>query len=212
MIALQIAIATILQIFSMLFLYYTGKGNDKHKKIKNWYIVILSMGFTFIVAMIAGVSSSNLLGFIKMVMLFQIIFCAAVTDYKRRIIPNVLVMFGVIFRSICFLFEFIWYRSSLNDILIQDIMGLFAGAGVLFVVYLFAKHAIGLGDIKLFVVIGITCGFQLTYLVLFMSFLLAACYGIFLILFRKKQKNYEMAFAPFILIGYILSLFISIPS
>lgn len=115
MIALQIAIAIILQIFSMLFLHYTQKGNNKHKKTANWHIVILSMGFTFMVTMLARVSYLNLLGFIKMMTLFQIIFCAAVIDCKKRIIPNVLLIFGVIFRSICLLFEIIWYRNWLEQ-------------------------------------------------------------------------------------------------
>lgn len=209
MIFLQISISLLVQIFALLFLKFTEE-KDTNKTKRKWVIAILSFGLTIVVAVVSRSCSENLLSFTKVMTLYQIIYCAAVVDYRKKIIPNVLIAFGTIFKILCFFFEATWYQNDWKVILVQDFMGFLIGAGVLFLVYLFAKNAIGMGDIKLFGIIGITCGFEHTYTILFLSVLLAACYGIFLILFRKQKRNCEMAFAPFILIGYISSIIISI--
>lgn len=210
MIFLQIMISLLVQIFALLFLNYTEERKDTAKRLQKWFIAVISFGLTVVVVIAARNCSENLLNFTKTMMLYHIIYCAAVVDYRTKIIPNIFVAFGAGFRILCFFFETSWYQNDWKNILIQDFMGFLMGFGVLFLVYLFAKNAIGMGDIKLFGVIGITCGFQHTYTILFLSVLLAACYGIFLILFRKQKRDCEMAFAPFILIGYISSIIISI--
>lgn len=207
MIFLQIFISLSVQFFALLYLYYTKEKKDTAKK---WMIVILSIGLTVLVTFAARAYSKNLLSFTKIMMLYQILYCAAIVDYRKKIIPNVLVSVGIAFRLLSFFFEIIWYQNDWKMILIQDFTGLLVGSGVLLFVYLLARDAIGMGDIKLFGIIGITCGFQLTYSILFLSVLMAACYGIFLMILRKRKRNYEMAFAPFILIGYLSSIIISV--
>lgn len=210
MIYLQIVITLLVQIFALLYLYFTEERKCTNKKWKMWFVSILSFGLTIVVAVIARNCSENLLEFTKIITLYQIIYCAAMIDYRKKIIPNVLVIFGIGFQIIYFFFQIGWYQNNWKIVLIQDLMGFLMGAGVLFFVYLFSKDAIGMGDIKLFGVIGITCGFRHTYTILFLSVLLAACYGLYLVLFKKKKRNCEIAFAPFILMGYISTIVISV--
>ncbi|MCI8407991.1 MAG: hypothetical protein HFJ09_01800 [Lachnospiraceae bacterium] len=210
MIYLQIVISLLVQIFALLFLFFSRERESSGKKWKKWFVIVLSFVLTIVVVVIARICSKNLLDFTKVIMLYQIIYCSAVIDYRKKIIPNVLIAFGTGFQIICFFFQIGWYQDDWKIILIQEFVGFLMGAGVLFLVYLFSKKAIGIGDIKLFGVIGITCGFQHTYTILFLSVLLAACYGIYLVLFKKQKKDCEIAFAPFILMGYITSIIISI--
>lgn len=210
MIYLQIVISLLVQIFALLFLYFTEERESTDKKRKRWLVVVLSFGLTIVVVIVARICSENLLNFIKVIMLYQIIYCAAVVDYRKRIIPNVLIAFGTGFQIICFFLQIGWYQDNWKNVLIQDFTGFLMGAGVLFMVYVFSKKSIGIGDIKLFGIIGLTCEFQHTYTILFLSVLLAACYGIYLVLLKKQKRTCEIAFAPFILVGYITSIIISI--
>lgn len=210
MIYLQIVISLLVQIFSLLFLHFTEEREATDRKWKKWLVVVLSFGLTIVVVIVARICSENLLSFTRVIMLYQIIYCAAVIDYRKRIIPNVLIAFGTVFHIICFFLQIGWYQDNWTSVLIQDFTGFLMGAGVLLLVYVFSQKSIGMGDIKLFGIIGLACGFQHTYTILFLSVLLAACYGIYLVLFKKQKRTCEIAFAPFILVGYITSIIISI--
>lgn len=209
MVYLQIVISLLVQIFALLFLYFTEERGSTDGRWKRWLIVVLSFGLTIVVVFAARICSENLLSFTRVIILYQIIYCAAVIDYRKRIIPNVLIAFGTVFQIICFFLQIGCYQNNWKIILIQDLVGFLMGAGVLFFIYLFSKKAVGMGDIKLFGIIGLACGFQHTYTILFLSVLLAACYGIYLVLCKKQKRTCEIAFAPFILMGYITSIIIS---
>lgn len=213
MIFLKIMMSLLVHFFTLS--YFNHEWNREEEKNagsekQKWLIGLVSLCVNFVFAVIAKDYCDNLLSYTRLIVLYQIIFCAAVTDYRKKIIPNTLILVGMVCQIIWFLVEVFWYQDNWKRILMQDVMGFIMGAGVLLLVYLFAKNAIGMGDIKLFGVLGITCGFELTYTILFLAVLLASCYGLYLILVRKKKKDYEMAFAPFIFVGYITSVFISV--
>lgn len=69
-----------------------------------------------------------------------------------------------------------------------------------------SKGGIGMGDGILLVVTGVYLGGSRNLKLFFMGLLLAACWSLGLLAFRKKKGNETIAFAPFLLLSYLFML------
>lgn len=206
MVLIQIILSLIIQFLGFLYLIFSRNYEKKGKKGKRVIIILFSVGITIGVSIMARKISNNILEYVKIMTLYQILFCAAIIDYRKKIIPHTLIWFGSLFQVICFFFEISYYHKIWMDTILKSVLGILIGAGILFIIYISSKSAIGFGDILLFGMIGMQCGFQLTYSIMFLSFFLAAVLGILLWILGKRKRNFEMSFAPFVLCGYIISL------
>ena len=65
----------------------------------------------------------------------------------------------------------------------------------------------GMGDIKLFIVLGIWFGWLNCLLIIFISAILGSIIGIGGILFKKVQSRQELPFGPFIVISTLIIYF-----
>ncbi|WP_051912611.1 prepilin peptidase [Carnobacterium funditum] len=70
--------------------------------------------------------------------------------------------------------------------------------------YCFTSQGIGGGDVKLFGVLGLFFGFELTLLVLFIACLVSLVTGLIFFYFKKKSRQTPFPFAPFIFLGAFL--------
>ncbi|MBI3984611.1 MAG: prepilin peptidase [Candidatus Levybacteria bacterium] len=107
----------------------------------------------------------------------------------------------------------IWLMYSnpsniLNHILTSIFSALFF-ALIVFVYYLIRKKiAMGGGDIKLALFLGLFLGFPNIILCLYIAFLTAAIYSIILIIWRKNIKLTDsIPFGPFLTVGFLITLF-----
>lgn len=209
MVYLQICITILLQCFALIYLKAERQNEERNNFIKEMAVALGSILLTVLVAVTARQKTANIAEYIKVMTLYQIVYCAAVVDARKKIIPNLLIGFGICIRVLCYGLEIFWLKADLKEILLHDFFGVLAGAGVLLLVYLFSKQSIGLGDVKLFGVIGCYMGFSSTYTVLFLSVLGSAIAAIYFVCVKKKKKNYNIAFAPFVLLGYFISIMLS---
>lgn len=67
--------------------------------------------------------------------------------------------------------------------------------------------AMGFGDVKLALLMGLLLGFPDIIPALFLGFLFGAIIGSALVLMKKKGLKSEIPFGPFLLAGMIISLF-----
>lgn len=156
---------------------------------------------------IAAENAAKLIfGYIKIYWTYLIIAASALIDFKKRIIPNKLVITGIALRAVLYIFEFVWCRDIFVDIAKSDLTGFLLGFGILFVASLISKGAVGLGDAKLFAVIGISASAIATFGTLLFSLVASSLCGIFLLIkYHDRKKSFP--FAPFILIGYLAVIF-----
>ena len=145
----------------------------------------------------------------KLIVLLAILFIAANTDARERLIPNKLVLSGIVLRVIFWIVELITIPDNFLDIVKNDLYAcllvvLFFVVGVLLV-----KGGIGMGDIKLMLVMCLFQGFYGVVSSLFCSLFVAFVYAIIVLLLRKKTKKDSVAFAPAILLGTALSVFLT---
>src|SRR3989344_7805016 len=127
--------------------------------------------------------------------IFSSLLVIFVTDLKYMIIPDSMIVIGVI--------------GSIGAIRENMLAGL--GAVLFFLVlYLITRgRGLGFGDAKLAFLLGLWLGFPRIIIALYLAFLTGAVVGVTLILGRKKKLKSKIAFGPFLVIGAIGAYFYS---
>jgi leader peptidase (prepilin peptidase) / N-methyltransferase len=195
-----------------LISYFLLRGKCRYckKKISPLYPFIEAITATGFILLY--VHSSTLSTFLIGSGLFSLLLIVTITDIQSMIIPDkVLIVFLIYF--------FVIKCSSLApDLFVQNIMGALLGLLCPFCVWVFYRQGLGIGDIKLFGLLGFVLGSHL----IFLCITLSCIFGIlsFLsyaviwkaMLRRKCHENRSgpqklIPFAPFISIGALIAYF-----
>lgn len=218
-----LAITLFSALFEIVFLSFTGVSNTikflkpmpKYKEDKtNPYKtsqLILAMVICACISYAIQLSLYNnttVINFVKLYGLFIIILSAAMIDLRKKIIPNFLIVIGLVFRLGIYIYEIIT-SEDIKSIVINDAIGFAIGFVLLALVSVITKQGIGFGDAKLFGVIGLTSGSFCTYSTLFTSLLISAVISIVLLISGKKGKKESIPFGPCIALGYVVVLFLT---
>lgn len=127
-------------------------------------------------------------------------------DARERIIPNSLIGLGLLFWLVLILLDiFIGGTPWLKLLVFSGIGGLVCG-GLLFIIALIVKSALGMGDVKLFFVLGLLYGLTDTYGILLFSVIAMGLVSITLLIAKKVTRKSTIPMAPFVVIGFFLSL------
>lgn len=119
---------------------------------------------------------------------------AAVVDSKHFIIPNKLILFGVLF-SLAWALVGALYAGSVA-LLLYWAKGLLAGGAPIFLIILITRGGMGAGDMKLMAVVGAFLGWRTAFVVLFFSIIFGGAYATALLLLRKKTSKDRIPFGP----------------
>ncbi|MBU0572267.1 prepilin peptidase [Patescibacteria group bacterium] len=200
------------------FLMLKGKCRRCDRKISSRYPVIELMsavGFVGIYYLLAACGStsplsSNLicswqteLGILSlpfMLLLFLIVLMIFIIDLEKRIIPDELSLFGLVF---VFLSLLLINPSSLY---VHLLSGFSAGVFLLSIYILTSGKGMGLGDVKLALFIGTLLGWPWVVVWLFGAFLTGAMAGIILVLIKKISFGKQIAFGPFLILSLVIIL------
>ncbi len=85
----------------------------------------------------------------------------------------------------------------------QSLLGGMAIGLAMILVSVATQGKVGLGDGMVLFVTGIFLGFRKNLVLFTMSQALASVYALFLLVVRKKDRNHEFAYLPFLLISYV---------
>ena len=163
----------------------------------------------FLAAQISLYKNTTLINFIKLFGLAFIVITAGVIDLKRKIIPNILIILGLIFRAAIYVYEILFSADDLKTIFTNDLLGFAIGFLFLAVVSLLSKGALGFGDAKLFGVIGLVSGAFCTYSTLLLSLVISAVVSLGNIARKKMGRKDTLPFGPCIAVGYLLVVFLT---
>lgn len=204
---LQISLIIITQSIAYFYLCVRGKKQDleNRRMIRNY---VLSLCLTILFAWVAKRATTNLLSYTRLLTLYQILYCIAVVDAQTKLIPNILLVFGGLFQILFLGIEWVINDCSLKNILFPAIVGGIVSFGILFVIYLISRQAIGFGDVKLIGLIGFFSDYLRSLSVLFFALIFATIYAIYLLCCKKYSKEEPFAFAPFIFCGYCFYIFL----
>ena len=188
-------------------------NNEKIKKISLKATLLYSIiSFVFIgfVGMWAMFffSNSDVIYLAKRVLLVSVLFVAAYYDYASYRIPNKLVLYGFGVRLIILIFELIFARETLSQVLISEGIAFLAMLVLSILSLLITRNGLGMGDIKLFLLMSLLQGVAGVISSLFTSLIVSFFYSLVLLALKKKSRKDFIAFAPCILVGTFLSVII----
>lgn len=141
--------------------------------------------------------------------LFPMLLCAFVIDYRLKIIPNRL---NLTMFEVGLAYTFLEGIININ-IAIDMLLGMIAGAGIFLFITLVGgliagKEAMGFGDVKLMGGLGLFFGWRTIIIISLIAFLLGAIVGITLMLRKKKKSDEYIPFGPFIVISAVIAMFV----
>lgn len=186
---------------SKISLYITDK-----KYIVCIAVIILITG---IVTYIVSISAISVLAMIEIGISYLAVLCSAIIDIKVKIIPNFIPAVLMIVRVLFFIYEFIFTDTALK-FLISSILGCFICFLILMIADKISKGGIGMGDIKLISAIGFMCGVYLVFSTLILSLFVCVVVAILLLILKKKTSKDRLPFGPFIYIGFLIMLLLSL--
>ncbi len=185
------------------------------RRLKKWEIrgrgprLILAAGGAIV--FIAGTYLMGLYGYhiLKIVrywILMYALILLALLDWKKRIVPNrvLLVLLGI--RTILMIADSICFPSAVLEIVISSAAGMAGGGLMFFLAAMLSRGGIGMGDVKLIAVMGYYLGFQVLMSDLILTLVLTVVAGVFALAFRRVSLHTELPFAPFAAVGTILTI------
>ncbi len=127
-------------------------------------------------------------------------------DACEYIIPNSFIGIGLLFWLGLMLLEIFAGGTPWLQLLVFSGIGGFACGGLLFVIALIVKSALGMGDVKMFFVLGLLYGLMDTYGILLFSVIAMGIVSIVLLIAKKVTTKSTIPMAPFVIIGFLLSV------
>ena len=120
----------------------------------------------------------------------------AITDLKSKTIP---IWWTVVFGISAMIYQIFWKKQKLEAILFSMIIGV-----TLLVAAKISNQRIGYGDGIIFLILGLWIGFWDGISLLFFSLILSSIISVYLIIVRRKGRDYRIPFIPFVTAGYII--------
>jgi len=189
------------------YLLLNGKCRKCKKPISSQYALVefLSILFFTIIYFIYGITLTTLLLMILSLSFIIIFFI----DLKHFIIPNE-ITFSMM--ALGFLKSFDPNLNSLFPNYINSLIGGLLGYGIIWsIIYFYKqvrkKEGMGLGDAKLFGVIGFWFGWIAIPFVIFISSVIALISVVPSLLKNSRSMSSQIPFGPYIIIGTLIFLF-----
>ncbi len=180
------------------YLIQKGKCRGCQSRISPIYPVMeLLTGILFATAPLVIGWSGELVIALTLISMFMIII---VSDINYMLIPDkILIWFAGIF-----LFERIFFPLTPWS---DSLIGAVSGFILLLVIALVSKGGMGMGDVKLYALLGFVLGFKLILLSFFLSTLFGAVIGGFALLFKIVKRRQPIPFGPFIAAGTLTAYY-----
>lgn len=208
----KLGVLELIPVFSFLF----QGGKCKHCKAKiSWYYTVFELitGFLFLFSYLRfGFSFSCFMALV----LSSILVIIIISDYKYYIIPDELIIVGVVLIGIS---QFLIGGGNFNNFQLKDaflnlLISLGNGFGSFLLMYaiklfgdfLFKKESMGGGDIKLMFVIGMTLGFPMSIISIFVASIIGLPIALILL---KMKSTHEIPFGPFLSVATLLLFFLN---
>jgi prepilin signal peptidase PulO-like enzyme (type II secretory pathway) len=176
----------------------------QNKKFRVFFILTLAAGIGLAAEGI--VFSYSIWKICRYLILVMALFQIAWIDQRSKRIPNKILKILLAVRVMILLPEWLAVPELGMAILISSVFGALIGGGIFLLAHFISKGGVGMGDVKLFAVIGFYVGNGSIMAAAFLSVMAGAVYSITMLLFKKIKLKEEIPFAPFIFVGTILTM------
>jgi prepilin signal peptidase PulO-like enzyme (type II secretory pathway) len=180
-------------------------GKEKRKKIIGIGCMILVLVFLVVSAYFYQYEWTKILR--NYVLSIALVWIAGIDRQEKRI-PNRILAYLLLIRAVLLGAELFVYPDLRISLCSSVFLGMLFGGGVLLIAYAVSRGGIGMGDVKLFAVIGAYVGSRSIAACLLLSMLLAAVYSAVMLLRKKLTAKDEIPLGPFAAAGTIFSILI----
>ncbi len=194
----KLGITELIPIFSYIF--QGGKCKKCRKKIEVFYPIFeLLTGLLFSVSYLIWGMSPELLVSITF---GSILLVVVISDIKYLIIPDELIVFGVV---ILFIQRLYIGNSAIELVFDAMIPFIVIFMFKLFGDFLFKKESLGGGDIKLMLIFGLAIGWELSLLSVFIASFIALPVSLIILVVKKTNI---IPFGPFLSVAALIIYFL----
>ena len=170
----------------------------------SWQYPMIELFYALLALLLYWHYGSGLLFVIALIIAFFLSALLAI-DALDGILPNMLMVWAMVAILLLMIFGQIstveWFEA---------IIGSLVGFSFFLALWLVTLgQGIGIGDIKLALVLGLLIGVPGTYYLIMLSFIVGALYVLPLILMGKTTWRQKIAFGPFMILAYYLVFFLS---
>ncbi|WP_408072013.1 prepilin peptidase [Butyrivibrio sp. JL13D10] len=180
---------------------------NKQKYIFGAVITVLNIMLSVVLMFVY--KETPIIEFIMRLGLVGIVEVAAITDKKYNLIPNDLIKVGLVLRAIALIGEISVFKSDVVSILISDAVGILTVVVIVLLCLLFMKGSVGMGDLKLMMLMALFQGIDGFTASGMLSLMVAFFAGVYYLVSKKKSRKDAMAFAPFLAVGTYLGIFLT---
>jgi Flp pilus assembly protein protease CpaA len=189
-----------------LHMYYTNRGSGKlgfyayfsgfgsAKRILIYIFALAGMVASYFFALRHQEPFVNCL---RNELIFLWLFTIALIDLKEQKIPKALTVSGFLLWCVFVLAAVTAGGAVFSEVMFFSGGGLLLGGGLFFVCRLFSRGGVGMGDVRMFSILGLLYGMNDTFSILFMTILFMSVYGIVCAIMKKKDMKSMVAMGPF---------------
>lgn len=183
---------------------FTSKEITKAEKIVLLCVVTV---LCFVATMRIFDRVGDALGIGKMLICLICLLGASAFDYREHRIPNVFSAVIAISAIVLLGAGVVLGQKNAVAYITTGVVAAVACGLILVVSAAITKQGIGAGDIKLICSIALMAGVYTVMGMLFIGVVLCSVYAIIVLLLKKKSASSAVPFGPFLLFGYVLTLF-----
>ena len=170
---------------------------DKKMQLKGLIICILCVSVTLLLYNNYGYSNK----YISILLTMWFLISVSITDWRDKMIPINILVLTIILGVILLFF-------NPNIILHEALIGFFLVGGIIALVSVISRKAIGIGDALVIGIIGLILGYKMALTVLVYSIVLCGIVGLLLITLRKVNRKTQLPMVPFMLIVFTIIIII----
>lgn len=190
---------------------------DEKESLKNLLRIKLKMRFAIMMGMISacaiglyfygrGKIGHGEMEALKNAVVFFWLTMIAWIDWKEKIIPNKLILAALVIWLIMFVIEIVFAKTSFKQLLAFSLLGGGVCGGVLMLISLLVREALGMGDVKMVFVLGLFMGLMNTFAIILLSMIIMSITAVVLLVMKKANRKTAIPMAPFIFFGLTLNL------
>ncbi len=145
----------------------------------------------------------------RVLLVISVLWACAWVDIKSRIIPNKILLIGLLIRCVLIAVESLHSPGEVRYILLSSIVAavaLFIGS---ILCRLVSRDSIGFGDVKLLSFMGFCMQNDRIWGAVFLSAIISFVYSLYLMVCKKANRKTEIPFAPLLLAGTIAASIIT---
>ncbi|EAC6075418.1 prepilin peptidase [Listeria monocytogenes] len=182
----------IIPIFS--FLFFRGKSRCCERPIPIIYFLMELVTPIYIILLYIQFSFSY--SFLLYYIIYYFLAFFFITDIFYLYVPNsILIVFFCVHAIIATLYN-------------QTLMALIYSGGISCLFYLLFfiifRKGIGLGDIKILIILSTFLGFKIGYYIFFLAIIMGTIILLTALMLKKVKKNKQVPFVPYIFVSFLL--------